>query len=160
MAGINDIMQDVESDDVYYEETKEKKLIPGTYEATIVRLKRRLNIKTKKGHLCDIYWPRYQINEDSPKCSGLLVRDNGQWRYRSKEVQQRNVYYKKFLDKLEISLAKTDTDGNIRYSLPSLSEDMIIGKQVLINTYIEEWTDSYGFKRESVAKLISLIKDA
>ena len=40
MADINDIMKDVESDDVYYEEAvDEGQIQPGTYEATIVALR-------------------------------------------------------------------------------------------------------------------------
>ena len=88
MADINDIMKDVKSDDVYYEEKeKESSIKPGTYEATIVDLTRKLNVKTKAGHICDIYWPRYKISSDSPKFSNRLIRDSGQFRYRSEEVR-------------------------------------------------------------------------
>ena len=158
MADINDIMKDVKSDDVYYEEKeKESSIKPGTYEATIVDLTRKLNVKTKAGHICDIYWPRYKISSDSPKFSNRLVRDSGQFRYRSEEVRNRNLYYKKFLDKLEISLSKIEVDGNIRHSLPSINKDMVVGKSVLINIYKEEWNDSRGYHNESVAKLIKSI---
>ena len=52
MADIKDIMDDVQSDDVYYEEKeKESPIKPGTYEATIVELTRKLNVKTKAGHI-------------------------------------------------------------------------------------------------------------
>jgi len=158
MADINDIMKDVKSDDVYYEEKeKESSIKPGTYEAEIVDLTRKLNVKTKAGHICDIYWPRYKISSDSPKFSNRLIRDSGQFRYRSEEVRSRNLYYKKYLDKAEISLTKSEVDGNIRYSLPSISKDMILGKHVLINVYVEEWNDSRGYHKEPVAKLVKVI---
>ena len=161
MADISDIMKDVKSDDVYYEEKeKESSIKPGTYEAEIVDLTRKLNVKTKAGHICDIYWPRYKISSDSPKFSNRLIRDSGQFRYRSEEVRKRNLYYKKYLDKAEISLTKSEVDGNIRYSLPSISKDMILGKHVLINVYVEEWNDSRGYHKESVAKLVKVIKDS
>ena len=158
MADIKDIMDDVKSDDVYYEEKeKESSIKPGTYEATIVDLTRKLNVKTKAGHICDIYWPRYKISNDSPKFSNRLIRDSGQFRYRSEDVRERNLYYKKYLDKAGISLTKTEVDGNIRYSLPSISKDMILGKHVLINAYVEEWNDSRGYHKEPVAKLVKVI---
>jgi hypothetical protein len=122
-----------------------------------VDLTRKLNVKTKAGHICDIYWPRYKISSDSPKFSNRLVRDSGQFRYRSEEVRNRNLYYKKFLDKLEISLSKIEVDGNIRHSLPSINKDMVVGKSVLINIYKEEWNDARGYHNESVAKLIKSI---
>ena len=160
MADINDIMKDVKSDDVYYEEKeKESSIKPGTYEATVVDLTRKLNVKTKAGHICDIYWPRYKISSDSPKFSNRLVRDSGQFRYRSEEVRNRNLYYKKFLDKLEISLSKIEVDGNIRHSLPSINKDMVVGKSVLINIYKEEWNDARGYHNESVAKLMKVIEN-
>ena len=153
-------MKDVKSDDAYYDEEKKyEEITDGTYEASIVDLTRKLNVKTKAGHICDIYWPRYKISSDSPKFSNRLVRDSGQFRYRSEEVRNRNLYYKKFLDKLEISLSKIEVDGNIRYSLPSISEDMIIGKKVIINVYKEEWSDSRGYHNEPVAKLVKVIKN-
>jgi len=160
VANIGDIMKDVESDDVYYEEEKKQGNInPGTYEAVTVGLRRKLNITTRKAHRCDIYWPRYKISSDPPEFSNRLVRDSGQWRYRSVEVRKRNGYYKNFLDKMEISLTKSEVDGNIRYSLPSISEDMILGKKVLINVYKEEWNDARGYHNEPVAKLIKIIND-
>ena len=161
MADISDIMKDVKSDDVYYEEKeKQSSVKPGTYEATIVDLTRKLNVKTKAGHICDIYWPRYKISSDSPKFSNRLIRDSGQFRYRSEEVRKRNLYYKKYLDKAEISLTKSEVDGNIRYSLPSISKDMILGKHVLINVYEEEWNDSRGYHKEPLAKLVKVIKNS
>ena len=160
MAIIDEIMKDVESDDVYYEEEKKEGAIkPGTYEASVVALRKKLNITTRKGHQCDIYWPRYKISSDSPEFSNRLVRDAGQWRYRSIEVRKRNIYYKQFLDKMGISLTKSEINGNIRYSLPSISEDMILGKKVLINVYKEEWNDARGYHNEPVAKLIKVIND-
>ena len=161
MANIDDIMKDVESDDVYYDEPKnEGQVKPGTYEATIVALRKKLNTKTKRGYHCDIYWTRYKIVEDSPTFSNRLVRDAGQWRYRSPNMKKRNIYYKKFLDKLGIGLTKSEVDGNIRYSLPSISEEMVLGKKVLINVYKEEWSDSRGYHNEPVANLVKLIDDA
>jgi hypothetical protein len=147
VANIDEIMKDVESDDVYYEEEKKEGAIkPGTYEASVVALRKKLNITTRKGHQCDIYWPRYKISSDSPEFSNRLVR-------------KRNIYYKQFLDKMGISLTKSEINGNIRYSLPSISEDMILGKKVLINVYKEEWNDARGYHNEPVAKLIKAIKD-
>ena len=57
-------------------------------------------------------------------------------------------------------MSKREVDGNIRYSLPSISEDMIKGKKVLINVYKEEWSDSRGYHNEPVAKLIKVISDS
>jgi hypothetical protein len=161
MADIDDIMKDVDSDDVYYEEAvDEGQIKPGTYEASVVALRRKLNTKTKKGYHCDIYWVRYKIANDSPNFSNRLVRDAGQWRYRSPNMKKANLYYKKFLDKLGIGLTKSESDGKIKYSLPSISEEMILGKKVLINVYKEEWSDSRGYHNEPVANLVKLIDDA
>ena len=161
MADIDGLMKDVKSDEVYYDEEQEQGSVePGTYEASIVGLRRKLKIKTRSGHLCDIYWPRYKISHDSPTFSNRMVRDRGQFRYRSPEVSSRNIYYKKFLDKAGISLSKIEVDGNIRYALPAISEDMILGKKVLINVYKEEWSDSRGYHNEPVAKLVKIIGDS
>ena len=160
MADVNDIMKDVETDDVYYDEEKQEgPVTSGTYEAYIVGLRRKINITTKNGFSCDIYWPRYQIADDSPTFRGRLVRDRGQFRYRSKELRDNNLYYKKYLDKMGISLSQKEIDGNIRYSLPSISEDMILGKKVLINVHIEEWSDIRGHRQEPVGSLIKIIED-
>jgi len=160
MADITNLMEDVNSDEVYYEEEqKESAVTPGTYEARIVGLRRKINTKTKSGILCDIYWPRYKIADDSPNFKNRLVRDKGQFRFRSAENRNKNKYYKKFLDKLEISLSKTEIDGNIRFALPSVSEDMIKGKKVLINVYNQDWSDSRGYRKESVANIIKVISN-
>ena len=161
MADIDDIMKDVESDDVYYDEPKKAGPIePGTYEARIIGLDRKINTTTKKGHQCDMYWLKYKISTDSPTFSNRLIRDAGQWRYRTQDVRKRNIYYKKFLDKLGISLSKSEVDGNIRHFLPSISEDMVVGKNVLINVYKEEWSDSRGYHNEPLAKLVKVIDDS
>ena len=160
MADITNLMEDVNSDEVYYEEEqKESSITPGTYEARIVGLRRKVNTKTKSGVLCDIYWPRYKIADDSPNFKNRLVRDKGQFRFRSSENRNKNQYYKKFLDSLGISLSKTEIDGNIRFALPSISEDMIKGKKVLINVYKQEWNDSRGYNNKSVAKVIKSLDD-
>ena len=160
MANIDDLMDDVQSDsDVYYDEKVEiKNIASGTYEARIVGLTRKLNYRTKKGFDCDMYWVRYRICNDSPTFANRLIRDDGQFRYRSKNCRNRNIYYKKFLDKLGISLSKIEVDGNLRYSLPSISEDMVLGKKTLINVYVSEWNDSRGYHNEPVAKLIKVIE--
>jgi hypothetical protein len=158
VANIKDLVADVNSDEVYYEEAVKETLIePGTYEADIVGLRRKLNTKTKAGYKCDIYWPRYKIAKDSPKFANRLVRDRGQFRFNSPEARSKNIYYKKFLDAARIPLEEKEKDGKIMYLLPSISADMIEGKKALINIYHEEWSDAKGYHKESVAKLLEIV---
>jgi len=160
MANIDDLVAKVTSDEVYYEEEVKETLIePGTYEADIVGLRRKLGTKTRAGYECDIYWPRYRIASDSPNFANRLVRDRGQFRFISPEARSKNVYYKKFLDAAKIPLNEKEENGKIMYLLPSISADMIEGKKALINVYNEEWSDSRGYHKESVAKLLEIISD-
>ena len=159
MATIDDLIDDVTTESqAYYEEPDESEIPEGTYQGKIVALTKKMNRRTKRGDRCDIFWLRYRISEDSPESPGKLVRDSGLFRFRG-AVGERNIYYKQALDKLEIPLEKKSIDGKIRYLLPSLSIDMVKGKEVLINIYYDEWQDGRGHHKIPVAKIVKLIKE-
>lgn len=159
MATIDDLLDDVNTDSqAYYEEPDESEIPEGTYQGTIVALTKKMNRRTKYGNICDIFWLRYKISDDSPESPGKLVRDSGLFRFRG-DANRRNIHYKKALDKLEIPLEKKSIDGKIRYLLPSLSIDMVEGKEVLINIYYDEWQDGRGHHKIPVAKIVKIIKE-
>ena len=154
MAGIKDLVKGVEDDGgVFYEESGiEAEITPGTYEATIIGLRKRIKKTTKNGGVCDLFWPRYRI--DGPDFEGRILRDRGLFRYYDAGSRNSNVHYKKFLENLGISLNKKEINGKIRYLLPLISLDMIEGKRVIVNVYKEEWNDSNGYHKIPVAKLV------
>jgi hypothetical protein len=158
MAKVGDVLDRLESDNAYYDENDERQIDTGTYDAVIVALRYRTDVITKSGDVCDIYWPRYCISGDDPKFPLRLVRDSGLFRYRSPSSKTRNIYYKKFLDKLEIPLNQREIDGKIRYLLPPLTNDMVVEKKVVINVFTDEWSDGKGYHRIPVARLSKLRK--
>ena len=152
MSNINDILGKATPKKAYYEEELVEEIQPGTYKAKIVGLRSKLSTKVKSGAECDIYWPRYQIDEDHPQFGNMQVRDNGLFRYKECEPH-RNVYYKKFLDKLGIELKKVKEQGKVVYELPPLLDDMIVNKEVMITVHEESWMSNKGRKKAIVATL-------
>ena len=156
MANVDDILEVFDNDNSYFDEYYDSPIDTGSYNASIVALSRKLNITTRKGDVCDIYYPRYKIVADTPDFGNRLVRDSGIFRYKSKVSKSRNIYYKKFLDKLEISLNKREIDGKLRYLLPSLIPEMLANKKVIINVFTEDWSDGRGYHKIPVARLSHL----
>ena len=66
MANVGEILEVFDNDNSYYDEYYDAPIDPGTYKAKIVALSSRLNTTTRKGDVCDIYYPRYVISEDEP----------------------------------------------------------------------------------------------
>ena len=159
MAKINDLLDDVTTDQqAYYEEPDNSEIPEGTYQGTVVALSRKLNRVTKSGNVCDTFWMRYKISTDSPTAPGRLVRDAGLFRFR-KGLREKNLFYKEALDRLEIPLEKKSIDGKIRYILPALSSDMVVGKNVIFNVYYDEWKDAKGHHKLPVAKIVKVLKE-
>ena len=156
MANVDDILEVFDNDNSYYDEYYDAPIDRGTYKAKIVALSSRLNTTTRKGDVCDIYYPRYVISEDEPNFGKRLVRDSGIFRYKSKVARYRNIHYKKFLDKLNISLNKKEINGKLRYLLTSLITDMLANKKDVINVYTDEWSDGRGYHKIPVARLSHL----
>ena len=156
MANVDDILEVFDNDNSYFDDYYDAPIDTGSYKAKIVALSSRLNITTRKGDICDIYYPRYVISEDEPNFGKRLVRDSGIFRYKSKVARYRNIHYKKVLDKLKISLNKKEIDGKLRYLLPSLIPEMLANKKVIINVYTEEWSDGRGYHKIPVARLSHL----
>ena len=152
MSKIDEILGRATPKKAYYEEEVVEQIQPGTYNAKIVGLRSKLSTKVKSGAECDIYWPRYQIDEEHPEFGGMYVRDNGLFRYKECEPH-RNVFYKKFLDKLGIELTKVKEQGKVVYELPPLLDEMIINKEVMINVHEESWMSKTGRKKAIVATL-------
>jgi len=152
VSKIDEILGKATPKKAYYEEEFVEEIQPGTYKAEIVGLRSKLSTKVKSGAECDIYWPRYQIDTEHPEYGGMYVRDNGLFRYKECEPH-RNVYYKKFLDKLGIELTKVKEQGKVVYELPPLLDEMIINKEVMINVHEESWMSKTGRKKAIVATL-------
>ena len=152
MSKIDEILGKATPKKAYYEEEFVEEIQPGTYKAEIVGLRSKLSTKVKSGAECDIYWPRYQIDTEHPEYGGMYVRDNGLFRYKECEPH-RNVFYKKFLDKLGIELTKVKEQGKVVYELPPLLDEMIINKEVMINVHEESWMSKTGRKKAIVATL-------
>ena len=152
MSKIDEILSKATPKKAYYEEEFVEEIQPGTYKAEIVGLRSKLSTKVKSGAECDIYWPRYQIDTEHPEYGGMYVRDNGLFRYKECEPH-RNVFYKKFLDKLGIELTKVKEQGKVVYELPPLLDEMIINKEVMINVHEESWMSKTGRKKAIVATL-------
>jgi len=156
VSKIDEILGKATPKKAYYEEEVVEQIRPGTYNAKIVGLRSKLSTKVKSGAECDIYWPRYQIDEEHPEFGGMYVRDNGLFRYKECEPH-RNVFYKKFLDKLGIELTKVKEQGKVVYELPPLLDEMIINKEVMINVHEESWMSKNGRTKAIVATLTRVL---
>lgn len=158
MSKIDDLLKQATPKKAFYEKkVKSRDVQPGTYKATICDMSSRLSFTTKKGHLCDMYWVKYKIDEDHPEFGGNILRDRGQFRYKESN-HGGNVYYKEYLDKLSIPLVETRLKDVIRYELPPILLNDIKGRKVLIEVFQSEWSSSRGMKKEMVAKLKHEIK--
>jgi len=156
MSNVGEILEVFDNDNAYFDEYHDEPIDDGTYNATVVALSKKLDVTTKNGDVCDIYYPRYGIDKSTSSFGGRLVRDSGIFRYKSKVAKTRNMYYKNFLDKLKISLNKKMIDGKLRYLLPALIPEMLANKKVVINVFTQEWSDGRGFHRIPVARLSHL----
>ena len=156
MSKIDEILEDATPKKAYYEEEYVEEIQPGTYKAEIIGMRNKLSTIVKGGSECDIYWPRYQIDKEHPQCGGMYIRDSGLFRYKESEPH-RNIYYKKFLDKIGIELKKVKKDGKIIYELPPLLDEMIVGKEVMITVHEESWMSNKGRKKAIVATLTKIL---
>ena len=156
MSKIDEILDDATPKKAYYEEEFVEEIQPGTYKAEIVGMRNKLSTIVKGGSECDIYWPRYQIDKEHPQYGGMYIRDSGLFRYKESEPH-RNLYYKKFLDKIGIELKKVKEDGRIIYELPPLLDEMIVGKEVMITVHEESWMSNKGRKKAIVATLTKIL---
>lgn len=156
MSKIDEILEDATPKKAYYEEEYVEEIQPGTYKAEIIGMRNKLSTIVKGGSECDIYWPRYQIDKEHPQCGGMYIRDSGLFRYKESEPH-RNIYYKKFLDKIGIELKKVKENGKIIYELPPLLDEMIVGKEVMITVHEESWMSNKGRKKAIVATLTKIL---
>ena len=156
MANVDEILEVFDNDNSYFDEFYDSPITTGTYNAVIVALSSKMDTSTRKGDICDIYYPRYKIEAEEPEFGNRLVRDSGIFRYKSKVAKSRNIYYKRYLDKLNISLNKKEIEGKLRYLLPSLIPEMLANKKVVINVFTEEWSDGRGYHKIPVARLSHL----
>ena len=156
MSKIDEILDDATPKKAYYEEEFVEEIQPGTYKAEIVGMRNKLSTIVKGGSECDIYWPRYQIDKEHPQYGGMYIRDSGLFRYKESEPH-RNLYYKKFLDKIGIELKKVKENGKIIYELPPLLDEMIFGKEVMITVHEESWMSNKGRKKAIVATLTKIL---
>ena len=156
MSNVGEILDVFDNDNAYFDEFHDEPIDDGTYNATVVALSKRLDVTTKNGDVCDIYYPRYSIDKSASSFGSRLVRDSGIFRYKSKVAKTRNMYYKNFLDKLKINLNKKMIDGKLRYLLPSLMPEMLANKKVVINVFTQQWSDARGFHKIPVARLSRL----
>jgi hypothetical protein len=156
MSKIDEILEDATPKKAYYEEEFVEEIQPGTYKAKIIGMRNKLSTIVKGGSECDIYWPRYQIDKEHPQYGGMHIRDSGLFRYKESEPH-RNLYYKKFLDKIGIELKKVKENGKIIYELPPLLDEMIFGKEVMITVHEESWMSNKGRKKAIVATLTKIL---
>jgi len=166
MTNINELLDDFDDDDVYYDPNISSLVPEGTYPARIVGLSvHKVSTKTKGKAV--IYKPIYQIDDNVHNCGGREVKDYGQWRFRgSKDEEGRritggsNTNYKKFLDKLHIPLQKLELEGNsgdeprVVVNLPSITEDLLLDKSVVISVGHDEWSGKYGRQITAAANLV------
>ena len=151
MSNVDDLLDDFEDEDVYYDPQMSALVPEGSYPATITGLYSK-RIKTQRGNNGMLYKPQYRLDEIVKSYGGREVADAGVWRFfGTKDDDGRritggsNAGYKKFLDKIHIPLQKVEIgreDGEeprIIVKLPAVTKDLILDKPVVISIHHEEW---------------------
>jgi hypothetical protein len=122
----------------YEANTKDEKIKPpkGSYDAVIVGLDIIEDVHCGV-HIADIYKPHYKLIDENYK--GLVVKDNGVFRYKKKQGYEynpkRNWGYNKFTQLLDIPKNTSNNRGSITF-------DVIDGWTVVIEltykTFVNE----------------------
>jgi len=159
MPTIDDILDSALNSQSYYEEeSKDSVIEEGSYKAKIVDLNRRDAVNTKNGKCCDIYKPVYEIDNEHPEFGGDRVKDRGLFRFYGSN-QTGNLYYKRFLDKMKIPLNKTKQKNKTVFELPPLTKELIVGKEVMIAVFKQEWMGDSGKVSNVAASLTRIMGD-
>tara|TARA_Y100001951_G_C11262299_1_gene253295 strand:+ start:657 stop:1211 length:555 start_codon:yes stop_codon:yes gene_type:complete len=164
---VDDLLDDFEDEDVFYDPQMSALVPEGSYPATITGLSSK-RIKTQRGNDGMLYKPQYRLDERVKTYGGRAVDDAGVWRFfGTKDDNGRritggsNAGYKKFLDKIHIPLQKIEIDRNtdeeprVILKLPAITKDLILDKSVVISIHHEEWEGRDGHRRiTTVATLV------
>lgn len=160
MTSVDEVLDDFEDDDVYYDPEQSITIEEGTYPARVTGLDRH-KIKTKRGEDCIIYKPVYTIDGSVIRYANQRVYDSGVWRFYGTKNEsghritgKGNESYKKFMDKMNIEMAETEIDGKRVFKLPTLTKDMILDRAVTINVSHREWQSRFGRRVSPEATLI------
>tara|TARA_R110002167_G_C12437869_1_gene630527 strand:- start:115 stop:669 length:555 start_codon:yes stop_codon:yes gene_type:complete len=164
---VDNLLDDFEDEDVYYDPQMSTLVPEGSYPATITGLYSK-RIKTRRGNDGMLYKPQYRLDEKVKTYGGREVQDAGVWRFfGTKDADGRRITggsnsgYKKFLDKIHIPLQKVEIDREdgeeprTIVKLPAVTKDLILDKSVVISVHHEEWEGRNSKRRiTTVATLV------
>ena len=163
MSNVDDLLDNFEDEDVYYDPQMSTLVPEGSYPAKIVDLYSK-RINTQRGNRALLYKPKYRLDDAVRNYSGRDVQDAGICRFfGTKDENGRritggsNANYKRFLDKLHIPMEKVDVDDTpprTIIKLPAITKDMILNKSVVISIHHEEWQGTHGRNITPVATLV------
>tara|TARA_R100001082_G_scaffold44867_1_gene23971 strand:+ start:1864 stop:2370 length:507 start_codon:yes stop_codon:yes gene_type:complete len=154
---IDSIFGDDPYTDAFYQEDNDVIIEDGTYPAIIKSVIKNTVITRHNTH-ADIFKPTYEIAKGKNK--GCSIADKGIWRFRSDPTKvntskRGNIIYKNILDIFDIPLEKVERNGVILKRLPELTNENIVGKNVLINVEADTYKSNYGKFANKVAVIHS-----
>jgi hypothetical protein len=166
MTTVDDLLDNFDDEEVYYDQQMSTIVPEGTYPAKIIGLYSK-KIRTRRGNDAMLYKPTYKLDENVKIYGGREVQDSGIWRFLGvKDSEGRritggsNTGYKRFLDKIHIPLQKIEIDRNtgeeprVIIKLPAITKDLIMDKSVVISIYHDEWEGQSGRAISPVANLV------
>jgi hypothetical protein len=166
MSQVDELLDNFDDEDVYYDPQMSTLIPEGSYPATIVDLYSK-KINTQRGNKGMLYKPKYRLDDTVRNYQNRDVQDSGVWRFfGTKDADGRritggsNAGYKKFLDKLHIPMEKIEVgespsdEPRVIIKLPAITKDMILNKSVVISVHHEEWEGTHGRNITPVATLV------
>ena len=164
MSGVDDLLDNFDDEDVYYDPQMSTLVPEGSYPAKVVDLYSKV-INTQRGNKGMLYKPKYRLDDNVRNYPGREVQDTGVWRFfGTKDADGRritggsNANYKLFLDKMHIPMEKIEMEEEQRtiIKLPSITKDLILNKSVVISVHHEEWQGTHGRNITPVATLVRM----
>ena len=163
MSNIDDLLDNFDDEEVYFDPELSSIVPEGSYPAKIVGLFTK-EITTKKGGKGMLFKPKYRLDETvRPPYSNKELDDVGIWRFYGVKDENgkritggSNIGYKRFLDKLHIPMQKIEYEGKTILKLPSIATDLIKGKSVVISVKHDEWQGTYGRNITATATLVRI----
>ena len=167
MSNVDNLLDDFDDEDVYYDPQMSTLIPEGSYPASITGLYSK-KIKTQRGNNGMLYKPQYRLDDTVRNYGGRDVQDAGVWRFfGTKDEQGRritggsNAGYKRFLDKIHIPLQKVeierenkDDEPRVIVKLPAITKDLLLDKSVVISVTHEEWEGQHGRNITPTATLV------
>lgn len=152
MADIDDILSQSSGGGAYYipSDSDYEQVVEGVYPAHITDLDIVNDITIRKtGNKADIYKPVYKIAEEAGNHVGRVVKSGGIFRFKGeppssgdkRESTSGNRSYKQFLEICNVPLEenKDPNNGEISYSLPTVTKEDIYGYPVMVRVRHKEY---------------------